>query len=127
MNLMCLKEFGPSRQFTVIFNAFVMMQIFNFLNARRIHNEINIFQGIFNNMLFVFIVIIIVFLQGILITHGSWAFHVYNWKDNNTGGAGLHINQWLICVGFGFGSLIVSVLLKLLPEDKCLQVFFLTK
>lgn len=29
-------DVGPSRHFTYIFNIFVMMQIFNFLNARKI-------------------------------------------------------------------------------------------
>ena len=40
-----LKEFGPSRHFTIIFNTFVWMNIFNFLNARRIKDELNIFEG----------------------------------------------------------------------------------
>ena len=29
-----------SRHFTYIFNTFVMMQIFNFLNARKLHEEV---------------------------------------------------------------------------------------
>lgn len=29
-----------SRHFTFIFNAFVMMQVFNFLNARKLHEEV---------------------------------------------------------------------------------------
>lgn len=33
----------PSRHFTYIFNVFVMMQVFNFLNARKLKDEINIF------------------------------------------------------------------------------------
>lgn len=32
-----------SRHFTFIFNTFVMLQIFNFLNARKLHEELNIF------------------------------------------------------------------------------------
>jgi hypothetical protein len=33
-----------SRHFTFIFNTFVMMQVFNFINARKIHEEvINLF------------------------------------------------------------------------------------
>ena len=45
----------PSLHFTIIFNAFVLMTLFNELNARKIHNERNIFNGIQNN--FVFLVI----------------------------------------------------------------------
>lgn len=29
-----------SRHFTFIFNSFVMLQIFNFLNARKLHDEV---------------------------------------------------------------------------------------
>lgn len=45
-----LKE--PSLHFTIIFNAFVLMTLFNELNARKIHNERNIFAGIQNNKVF---------------------------------------------------------------------------
>lgn len=31
-----------SRHFTFIFNAFVMLQVFNFLNARKLHEEVTI-------------------------------------------------------------------------------------
>jgi P-type Ca2+ transporter type 2B len=37
---------GPSRHFTFIFNTFVMMQIFNFLNARKLKDEWNTFSGL---------------------------------------------------------------------------------
>ena len=38
-------QYGASRHFTFIFNTFVMMQIFNFLNARKIRDEMNVFSG----------------------------------------------------------------------------------
>lgn len=34
-----------------------MMQLFNFINARRIKDELNVFDGIFTNILFPIIVI----------------------------------------------------------------------
>ena len=43
----------PSDHFTIIFNAFVLMTLFNELNARKIHNERNVLKGIFNNYIFV--------------------------------------------------------------------------
>jgi hypothetical protein len=43
----------PSVHFTIIFNAFVLMTLFNELNARKIHNERNVFTGILNNYIFV--------------------------------------------------------------------------
>jgi hypothetical protein len=39
-------EIGPSRHFTYLFNIFVMMQLVNEFNSRKIKNEINIFGGI---------------------------------------------------------------------------------
>lgn len=43
---------GPSQHFTIIFNTFVLMTLFNELNARKIHGQRNIFQGIFTNPIF---------------------------------------------------------------------------
>ena len=42
----------PSLHFTIIFNAFVLMTLFNELNARKLHNERNVFQGIQKNFIF---------------------------------------------------------------------------
>ena len=43
---------GPSQHFTVIFNTFVMMTFFNEINARKIHGQRNVFQGILTNPIF---------------------------------------------------------------------------
>lgn len=37
-----------SRHFTLIFNVFVMMQVFNFLNARKLYEEVPI--GLFSSI-----------------------------------------------------------------------------
>jgi hypothetical protein len=34
----------PSQHFTIVFNTFVMMTLFNEINARKIHGERNVFQ-----------------------------------------------------------------------------------
>lgn len=46
----------PSEHYTVVFNTFVMMQLFNEFNARKIHGERNVFDGILNNLIFCSIV-----------------------------------------------------------------------
>lgn len=69
----------PSRHFTFIFNTFVMLQIFNFMNARRIRDEMNIFSRIFSNILFPIIVVGIVIFQIILVTFGSIVFYCYSY------------------------------------------------
>lgn len=43
---------APTQHFTVIFNSFVMMTLFNEFNARKIHGQRNIFEGIFTNHIF---------------------------------------------------------------------------
>ncbi|MEE6480315.1 hypothetical protein FKM82_012530 [Ascaphus truei] len=47
----------PSQHYTIVFNTFVMMQLFNEINARKIHGERNVFDGLFNNLIFCSIVL----------------------------------------------------------------------
>jgi Ca2+ transporting ATPase len=42
----------PSQHFTIIFNAFTIMTLFNEINARKIHDERNVFEGIHRNPYF---------------------------------------------------------------------------
>ncbi|XP_018651795.1 putative plasma membrane calcium-transporting atpase [Schistosoma mansoni] len=56
----------PTEHFTVIFNSFVMMTLFNEINARKIHGQRNIFSGLTNNLLFVIIWISTFVLQVII-------------------------------------------------------------
>jgi Ca2+ transporting ATPase len=41
-----------SEQFTLVFNAFVLMTLFNEINSRKLHGERNVFKGIFRNPFF---------------------------------------------------------------------------
>ena len=50
---------GASRHMSNVFNVFVVMQIFNMINCRKINDEVNIFTGIFDNATYVIIWIII--------------------------------------------------------------------
>lgn len=79
---------GPSRQFTVVFTAFVLMQIFNMLNAEKINDEFNIFEGLFHNPMFLIIWVSILVLQVLITQFTREVFEVH--KD------GLYWNQWLI-------------------------------
>jgi hypothetical protein len=42
----------PTVHFTVVFNAFVMMTLFNEINARKIHGQRNVFSGFFANPIY---------------------------------------------------------------------------
>jgi len=65
---------GPSAHLTYCFNIFVMLQIFNFMNARKLEDECNVFEGLVCNSYFTIIVIAIFFLQVIILTIGNIAF-----------------------------------------------------
>lgn len=45
--------FTDSRHLSVVFNIFVWLQVFNMICARKINDEINIFQGIHTNIMFI--------------------------------------------------------------------------
>jgi Ca2+ transporting ATPase len=57
------KEFekvkGSSRQLSNVFNIFVVMAIFNILNARIINDDKNIFNGVFQNPVFCIVLVFI--------------------------------------------------------------------
>ncbi|CAF1575793.1 unnamed protein product, partial [Didymodactylos carnosus] len=42
----------PNQHFTIVFNAFVLMTLFNEINARKLHGERNVFKGILSNPVF---------------------------------------------------------------------------
>ena len=53
-----------TEHFTMLFNVFVIFQIFNEVNARKIHGEKNVFKGIFTNIIFLSIMAGQVRMQG---------------------------------------------------------------
>ena len=69
-------ELGPSRHLTFIFNSFVMMQIFNMIAARKIHDELNILEGILKNKIFMVLWVVIICGQVIICQFGSLVFVV---------------------------------------------------
>ncbi|KAJ3255470.1 hypothetical protein HK104_007142 [Borealophlyctis nickersoniae] len=91
---------------TLVFNAFVMMQVFNEINSRSITRDINIFRGITKNYTFLGIVLVTILLQAIIVEFGGEAFHTN----------GLDWSAWLLSIGVGAGSIPVGILIRLLPE-----------
>jgi hypothetical protein len=51
--------YGPSRHMTNVFNIFVLFQIFNMINCRKVNDEKNIFEDMFSNWMFPLIWVII--------------------------------------------------------------------
>jgi len=104
------QDIGPSRHYSLIFNTFVFCQVFNFINARKIHDEKNIFAGITKNWFFAFIVLAIAGIQLIIGNLGGRVFNVSR--------HGMAIGHWAICMGFAAFTLVWGFVLKLIPVDK---------
>ncbi len=95
----------PGSHFTIIFNTFVFMQIFNELNARKVHGERNVFSSIHKNWIFLAVVVGQVTVQAILVEFGTFIFNTTH----------LTVDLWLWCIFFGSLELLVGQLLLLIP------------
>ncbi|XP_031439164.1 plasma membrane calcium-transporting ATPase 1a isoform X3 [Clupea harengus] len=95
----------PSEHYTIVFNTFVMMQLFNEINARKIHGERNVFDGIFNNLIFCSIVFGTFIIQIVIVQFGGKPFSCVS----------LTLDQWLWCVFLGFGCLLWGQIISSIP------------
>lgn len=67
--------------FTFVFQSFVMMQVFNQFNARKLaHNEFNVFAGIFRNGLFLGITFLTILMQVAMV---QWGGHIMKTQSLN--------------------------------------------
>ena len=99
---------APTQHFTVVFNAFVFMQLFNEINARKIHGERNVFDKIWTNWIFLAVMIVQTSVQVIIVQFGSVVF----------GTAELGWDLWIWCVFLGSVELVVNQILLLIPINK---------
>jgi Ca2+-transporting ATPase len=91
---------------TVVFNAFVFLQIFNEINCRRLDDKINVFSGIQRNPFFIVIMMIMVTCQVIIIFVGGAAFSVTR----------LNGQQWLISMSLGLLTLPAGAIVRCTPN-----------
>ncbi|XP_034440471.1 plasma membrane calcium-transporting ATPase 1-like isoform X2 [Hippoglossus hippoglossus] len=95
----------PTEHYTIVFNVFVMMQLFNEINARKIHGERNVFEGIYRNPIFCSVVLGTFVLQIVIVQFGGKPFSC----------TALTIDQWLWCVFIGVGELLWGQLISAIP------------
>ncbi|KAI1890656.1 hypothetical protein AGOR_G00155900 [Albula goreensis] len=98
----------PSEHYTIVFNVFVMMQLFNEINARKIHGERNVFEGVYRNPIFCSVVLGTFALQIIIVQFGGKPFSC----------TALTIDQWLWCVFIGVGELLWGQLISAVPTHR---------
>jgi magnesium-transporting ATPase (P-type) len=103
-----------SQHYTMLFNAFVVMTLFNQVAARKLKAEMNLFEGVFNNMYFVVLVTIETVLQVLLVQFAGTVFKCYT--------GGLTGYQWGMCILFGFLGWIWQLVLNVLAKTVFAEV-----
>uniref|UniRef100_A0A8C5K678 Calcium-transporting ATPase n=1 Tax=Jaculus jaculus TaxID=51337 RepID=A0A8C5K678_JACJA len=98
----------PSEHYTIIFNTFVMMQLFNEINARKIHGERNVFDGIFRNPIFCTIVLGTFAIQILIVQFGGKPFSC----------SPLQLDQWMWCIFIGLGELVWGQVIATIPTSR---------
>ncbi|KAM4080117.1 hypothetical protein ACJW30_09G166600 [Castanea mollissima] len=93
---------------TLVFNSFVFCQVFNNINCREIE-KINIFRGMFDSWIFLGVMVGTVAFQVIMVEFlGDFASTVpLSWQ------------LWSLSVLLGSVSLLVAVILKCIPVERC--------
>jgi len=99
---------------TIVFNTFVLCQLFNEINARKLGNEFNVLKGLFSNYIFLVIMAFTVTVQYLIVQYGG----------DFTGTAPLTRKQWLACIAIGAFSLPWGAFLRLIPVPTAgMQIF----
>ena len=94
-----------TRHYTIVFNTFVWMQLFNEINAHSIDDHQNVFKGLYKNPIFIGVMIVSVAIQAIVVEFGGAAFKT----------VGLSWDQWLFCIGVGALELPLGFIIRALP------------
>lgn len=93
----------------MFFNVFVLLQIFNEINARKLkHSEVNVFENFFNNPLFLVIIVGTIIIQLTMVKYGGKSLKTVE----------LSFAENLFCIILGTFSLLSGLMIKIfLPEN----------
>lgn len=92
---------------TMVFNAFVFLQVFNEVNARKVQGEINVFSGAGHSSILIGVLVLTCSMQILMVeVFGPFAKTApLNWV------------QWLSCVAIGFTSIPWGFLVRLIKVE----------
>ena len=92
--------------YTIVFQTFVFMQLFNQINARKLgEREWNVFASFFNNFMFIAILIITFGVQMLIVEYGGRYMRAYPLSMRDNG----------ICAAIASFTLIWGLILKCIP------------
>lgn len=95
--------------YTMVFNLFVWLQVFNQFNARKIKGELNVWSGLTDNCWFIGISLITVVVQILAIYFGGRPLRCVP----------LDMNQQLLTIGLAVGILPWNLLCSQIPASWC--------
>ncbi|XP_027631822.1 plasma membrane calcium-transporting ATPase 4 isoform X4 [Tupaia chinensis] len=97
----------PTQHYTIVFNTFVLMQLFNEINSRKIHGEKNVFSGIYHNIIFCSVVLGTFICQILIVEFGGKPFSCTQ----------LNLAQWLWCLFIAIGELLWGQVISAIPTQ----------
>jgi hypothetical protein len=91
---------------TMLFNTFALMQVFNVINARKVHGELNPLEGLWSrSRMLILIFALVAGLQAVVVEFGGTFISTVP-----LGG-----KLWGACIGIAAGELIVGILQRFIP------------
>lgn len=102
----------PTQHASMVFTTFVLMQLFNEINARMLQ-ERNVFLGVYKNFAFLIIWFGQLAMQIAIVELFHSAFHV----------KGMDLYQWMWCFFLGFSELIWAQIIFTIPKDIIPEAF----
>lgn len=91
---------------SMLFNSFIMAQVANEICARRINDEINIFENILQGPIFICVILITLGFQAIIINFLGFVFKCVP----------LNGWQWGISIAIGIGAIPISIATRLITK-----------
>jgi len=89
--------FGPSH--TVVYNTFVLLQLANQLNCRKVTTEANVLKGVMQNKLFIALISAELLLHILIVQRGGEVFQT----------SPLDFHEWVLCFVLAFGAIPLRV------------------
>lgn len=94
------------RMYTIIFQSFVFLQLFNQINSRKLgERDFNVFTNFFNNWMFLFITVLTFGIQVVITQYAGRYMSVVP----------LTVEQNLWCLAIGASCMVYSVFTKCIP------------
>jgi magnesium-transporting ATPase (P-type) len=98
--------FGQRAHLTCIFNTFVLLNmVAKLFHARKIHDEINVLEGLLDSHMALIIIFLILVGQVIIVEFGGDLMVTTS----------LTAEQWLICTGLGLTSVPIGFISRIIP------------